>query len=89
MSVDLGKKRVGEAEITTGSVLPSDGSTQNNKTGGWRAMRPVTDHGKCAGSTAQTRRGSRTRTVNTTPYWITVRAAAYALTYARSNASRW
>ena len=49
MSVDLGRKKLGEVEITTGSVLPSDGSTQNTKTGGWRAMKPVTDHEKCTG----------------------------------------
>jgi len=49
MSVDLDKKKVGAAEITKGSVLASDGSTQQNKTGGWRAMRPVTDHEKCTG----------------------------------------
>ena len=47
MSVDLGKKKLGKAEITTGCVLPSDGSTENTKTGGWRALKPVTDHEKC------------------------------------------
>ncbi len=47
MKADLGKKKVGEAEITTGSVLRSDGSTNQTKTGGWRSMRPVTDHEKC------------------------------------------
>ncbi len=49
MSVDLGKKKLGQAEITTGAVLPSDGSTEKTKTGGWRSMRPVTDHQKCTG----------------------------------------
>ena len=47
MTVDLGKKKVGKVELTTGGVLPSDGSTRNTKTGGWRAMKPVTDHAKC------------------------------------------
>ncbi|MCX6695898.1 MAG: 4Fe-4S binding protein [Candidatus Altiarchaeota archaeon] len=51
MRVDLSKikKKVGKVEITTGAVLASDGSTEKNKTGGWRAMRPVTDHAKCTG----------------------------------------
>jgi len=43
------KKMVGEVEITTGCVLPSDGSTEQNKTGGWRALKPVTDRKKCTG----------------------------------------
>ncbi|MFH1835426.1 MAG: 4Fe-4S dicluster-binding protein [Methanobacteriota archaeon] len=30
-----------------GAVLPSNGSTANTKTGGWKSMRPVTDHKKC------------------------------------------
>ena len=47
MDVDLGKKMVGSVELSTGCVLRSDGSTQNTKTGGWRAKKPVTDHGKC------------------------------------------
>ncbi|MFH0862617.1 MAG: 4Fe-4S dicluster-binding protein [Candidatus Altiarchaeota archaeon] len=49
MTVDFGRKKVGKVELTTGCVLPSDGSTQRTKTGGWRAMKPVTDHAKCTG----------------------------------------
>jgi pyruvate ferredoxin oxidoreductase delta subunit len=49
MTVDLGRKRVGAVELTTGGVMPSDGSTQRTKTGGWRAMKPVTDKSKCTG----------------------------------------
>jgi pyruvate ferredoxin oxidoreductase delta subunit len=49
MAADIGRKKVGEVEVTTGCVLVSDGSTENTKTGGWRAMKPVTDHEKCTG----------------------------------------
>jgi pyruvate ferredoxin oxidoreductase delta subunit len=49
MKADLGKKKVGDVEVTTGCVLPSDGSTENTKTGGWRAMQPKTDKAKCTG----------------------------------------
>lgn len=41
------KSRLGTAEITFGGVLPSNGSTALNKTGGWKSMRPVTDHSRC------------------------------------------
>ena len=43
------KSKVGDVELTLGAVLASDGSTENTKTGGWRAMRPVTDQEKCTG----------------------------------------
>lgn len=46
---DLGRKKIGDVEITIGSILPSDGSTENTKTGGWRAKKPVTDGEKCTG----------------------------------------
>jgi pyruvate ferredoxin oxidoreductase delta subunit len=39
--------RVGNVEVTTGAVLKSDGSAMKTKTGGWKSMRPVTDHKKC------------------------------------------
>ncbi|MFH1722675.1 MAG: 4Fe-4S binding protein [Candidatus Altiarchaeota archaeon] len=40
-------KKIGDTEVTVGAVLPSDGSSTNNKTGSWRAHRPVTDQEKC------------------------------------------
>lgn len=40
-------KKYGDREFTIGAVLPSIGSTENTKTGGWRALQPVTDTGKC------------------------------------------
>ncbi len=49
MKPDIGKKAFGSVEVTTGCVLPSDGSTRNTKTGGWRAMQPKTDQQKCTG----------------------------------------
>ncbi len=39
--------KVGDTEVTIGAVLPSDGSSLANKTGGWRSKRPVTDTDKC------------------------------------------
>ena len=47
IDVDKLKTKVGKAEVTTGGVLRSDGSSARNKTGGWRAMRPVTDRNVC------------------------------------------
>jgi len=41
------KSRVGDVEITLGAVLPSNGSASKTLTGGWRSMRPVTEHAKC------------------------------------------
>lgn len=49
IDLDAVKSRVGGIEITTGAVLPSDGSTARTKTGGWRSMRPVVDESKCIG----------------------------------------
>jgi pyruvate ferredoxin oxidoreductase delta subunit len=43
------KTKVGGVEVTTGAVLASDGSSEKNKTGGWRAIKPVTDRAKCTG----------------------------------------
>ena len=41
------KIKVGDTEVTFGAVLLSDGSTKANKTGGWKSMRPITQHEKC------------------------------------------
>ena len=43
------KTKIGETEVTLGAVLKSDGSSSKNKTGGWRAFRPVTDKDACVG----------------------------------------
>jgi len=47
--VDLDKIRlkINDVDVTVGGVVPSDGSTTATKTGGWRSLRPVYDHGKC------------------------------------------
>jgi len=34
-------------KLTTGAVIKDAGSTERNKTGGWRALRPVWDSKKC------------------------------------------
>ena len=34
-------------EFNTGAVIFEPGSTKKNKTGGWRAKRPVIDSAKC------------------------------------------
>ena len=39
--------KIGDVKVTMGAVLRSDGSAANTKTGGWKSMRPVTDHEKC------------------------------------------
>jgi len=43
------KSKVGKVEVTTGGVLKSNGSSARNKTGGWRAMRPITNKDVCVG----------------------------------------
>jgi len=42
------KKTKGEGlKFTLGAVIREPGSTVKNKTGGWRAMKPVIDQKKC------------------------------------------
>ena len=36
-----------ELKFNKGAVIHEPGSTKKNKTGGWRAMRPVIDQQKC------------------------------------------
>jgi pyruvate ferredoxin oxidoreductase delta subunit len=43
------KSRVGNVEVTIGAILPSNGSTKKEKTGAWRAKRPIFDQTKCKG----------------------------------------
>lgn len=49
VDLDKLKTRVGKTEVTLGAVLKSDGSSAKNKTGGWRAFRPITDKNVCVG----------------------------------------
>lgn len=44
---ELAEKNTKKIEFTLGAVIREPGSTIKNKTGGWRAMRPVLDQSKC------------------------------------------